>query len=181
MSTMNLKMKKNIFKGDAPVPETLAEDKPTAASCRLDAADLRILDAVRRHGRMSKQALAEAVGLSPTPAWVRLRRLEAAGIIAGYHARITLETTRPKVRVLLEVTLASHRYADFQRFERAVEGLEEVVECHAVGGGVDYFLTIETADIDSYQRFVDRILSMEIGVQRYFTYIVTRQVKVRPD
>lgn len=181
MSTMNLEMDKNIFNADAPRPVETGGDGHLVRAHNLDAADLRILEAVRRRGRLSKQALAEAVGLSPTPAWVRLRRLEEAGIIAGYHARIALDKVLPKVRVLLEVTLASHRYADFQRFERAVEGLEEVVECHAVGGGVDYFLTIETVDVDSYQRLVDRILAMEIGVQRYFTYIVTRQVKVRPD
>lgn len=54
---------------------------------KLDATDLRILEAVRRDGRMTKQALlAEQIGLSPTPGWARLKRLEAADVISGYHA-----------------------------------------------------------------------------------------------
>lgn len=148
---------------------------------KLDAIDLRIIEAMKRNGRLTKQALAEAVGLSATPAWVRLKRLEAQGVITGYHARISRTEKPLPVRVLVEITLASHRHADFKRFESAVSDITEIVSCRSVGGGVDYFLTVETTDIDSYQRLVDRLLAMEIGIQRYFTYIVTRAVKDRMD
>lgn len=147
---------------------------------KMDAIDLRIIEAVKRNGRLTKQALAQAVGLSATPAWARLKRLEAQGVITGYHARIS-RTEKPPVRVLMEVTLASHRHADFKRFESVVSDVVEIVSCWSVGGGVDYFLTVETTDIDSYQHLVDRLLAMEIGIQRYFTYIVTRAVKDRAD
>ncbi|WP_117195871.1 Lrp/AsnC family transcriptional regulator [Rhizobium terrae] len=148
---------------------------------KLDAIDLRIIEAMKRNGRLTKQALAETVGLSATPAWARLKRLEAGGVITGYHARVSATAQAPRVRVLMEVTVASHRHADFKRFETAVVAVPEIVSCWAVGGGVDYFLTVETEDIDSYQRLVDRLLTMEIGIQRYFTYIVTRAVKDRTD
>lgn len=148
---------------------------------KLDAIDLRIIEAMKRNGRLTKQALAEAVGLSATPVWARLKRLEAQGVITGYHARISMEEQPLPVRVLMEVTLASHRHADFKRFESAVGDIAEIVSCWSVGGGVDYFLTVESTDIDSYQRLVDRMLAMEIGIQRYFTYIVTRAVKDRVD
>lgn len=148
---------------------------------KLDAIDRRIIEAMKRNGRLTKQALAEAVGLSATPAWARLKKLEAQGVITGYHARISKAAEPLPVRVLMEVTLASHRHADFKRFESAIGDIAEVVSCWSVGGGVDYFLTVETTDIDSYQRLVDRMLAMEIGIQRYFTYIVTRAVKDRPD
>lgn len=148
---------------------------------KLDSIDLRIIEAMKRNGRMTKQALAEAVGLSATPAWARLKRLEANGVITGYHARVVQPKPAAGVRVLMEVTLASHRHADFKRFEAAVEAVPEVVSCWAVGGGVDYFLTVEVETIDSYQRLVDRLLAMEVGIQRYFTYIVTRAVKDRLD
>ena len=78
---------------------------------------------------------------------------------------------------MVEVTLGSHRQADFDRFERAVRDVEEIVACWAVGGGVDYLLKIVTRDIDAYQRLVDALLEREIGIDRYFTYIVTRTVK----
>ena len=77
----------------------------------------------------------------------------------------------------MEVTLGSHRQADFDRFERAVRDLPQVVACWSVGGGVDYVLKVVTRDIDAYQRLVDDLLQREIGIDRYFTYIVTRTVK----
>jgi len=144
---------------------------------KLDAIDLRILEAVQRDGRITKLKLAERVGLSPTPCWLRLRKLEQAGIIAGWHARLAPRRVAPFATVLVEVILANHRQADFDRFERAVAAMDEVVACWSVGGGVDYFLKIMTRDIDAYQRLVDGMLGAEIGIDRYFTYIVTKSVK----
>jgi Lrp/AsnC family transcriptional regulator of ectoine degradation len=146
-------------------------------SAKLDAIDLRILDAIQRDGRITKLALAEAVGLSPTPCWMRLRKLEKAGIVTGYHARIAMRQIAPVATVLMEVTLGSHRQADFDRFERAVRDLAEVVACWSLGGGVDYLLKVMTRDIDAYQRLVDELLQRDIGIDRYFTYIVTKTVK----
>ena len=144
---------------------------------RLDAIDLKILDAVQRDGRITKLALAEQVGLSPTPCWVRLHRLEKAGIISGYHARVAIRTVLPVATVLLEVALGSHRQADFDRFERVVRDIPEIVACWSVGGGVDYVLKVMARDIDAYQRLIDGLLEREIGIDRYFTYIVTKTVK----
>jgi Lrp/AsnC family transcriptional regulator of ectoine degradation len=146
-------------------------------SLRLDAIDLKILDAVQRDGRITKLALAEKVGLSPTPCWLRLRKLEKAGVISGYHARLEPRAIAPITSVLMEVTLGSHRQADFDRFERVIRDLPEVVACWSVGGGVDYVLKVVTRDIDAYQRLVDGLLERELGIDRYFTYIVTRTVK----
>jgi Lrp/AsnC family transcriptional regulator, regulator of ectoine-degradation genes len=146
-------------------------------SLRLDPIDLRILDAIQRDGRITKLKLAEQVGLSPTPCWMRLRKLEKAGIVSGYHAKVAVRMVAPVATVLMEVTLASHRQADFDRFERAVRDLPEIVACWSVGGGVDYVLKVMSRDIDAYQRLVDSLLEREIGIDRYFTYIVTRTVK----
>lgn len=143
----------------------------------LDAIDLRILDAIQREGRITKLALAETVGLSPTPCWNRLRRLEKAGVISGYHARIAIRLIAPVATIMMQVTLGSHRQADFDRFERAIRDLSEITACWSVGGGVDYFLKVRTRDIDAYQRLVDGLLEREIGIDRYFTYIVTKAVK----
>ena len=144
---------------------------------KLDPTDLRILDEIQRDGRITKLALAEKVGLSPTPCWVRLHRLEKAGIISGYHARVAIRTVLPVATVLLEVSLGSHRQADFDRFERVVRDIPEIVACWSVGGGVDYVLKVMARDIDAYQRLIDGLLEREIGIDRYFTYIVTKTVK----
>ena len=144
---------------------------------KLDAIDLRILDAIQRDGRITKLALAEKAGLSPTPCWLRLRKLEKTGIVSGYHARVAVRKVAPVASVMMEVTLGAHRQADFDRFERAVATVPEIVACWSVGGGVDYFLKIMAPDIDAYQRFVDGLLDRELGIDRYFTYIVTKTVK----
>lgn len=144
---------------------------------KLDAIDLKILDAIQRDGRITKLKLAEKVGLSPTPCWMRLARLEKAGVVAGYHARLDLRSVAPLATVLMEVTLGNHRQADFDRFERAIRACPEVMACWSVGGGIDYMLKVTARDIDAYQRFVDSLLEREIGIDRYFTYIVTRTVK----
>ena len=146
-------------------------------AAKLDAIDLKILEAIQRDGRITKLALAEQVGLSPTPCWMRLRKLEKAGIVSGYHARIAMRVVAPVATVLMEVTLASHRQADFDRFERVIRDIPEIVACWSVGGGVDYVLKVMARDIDAYQRLVDGLLDREIGIDRYFTYIVTKTVK----
>ncbi|RUU74683.1 Lrp/AsnC family transcriptional regulator, partial [Mesorhizobium sp. M7A.T.Ca.TU.009.01.1.2] len=140
-------------------------------SAKLDPIDLKILDAIQRDGRITKLALAEQVGLSPTPCWMRLRKLEKAGIVSGYHARIAMRVVAPVATVLMEVTLANHRQADFDRFERVIRDIPEIVACWSVGGGVDYVLKVMARDIDAYQRLVDGLLDREIGIDRYFTYI----------
>ncbi len=147
------------------------------AGPKLDSIDLKILDAIQRDGRITKLALADKVGLSPTPCWMRLSRLEKAGIVSGYHAKIAMRFIAPVATVLVEVTLASHRQADFDRFERAVRDVPEIVACWSVGGGVDYLMKVMARDIDAYQRLVDSLLEREIGIDRYFTYIVTKTVK----
>jgi Lrp/AsnC family transcriptional regulator of ectoine degradation len=144
---------------------------------KLDPIDLRILEAIQRDGRITKLALAEKVGLSATPCWTRLRKLERAGIVSGYHARIAARVIAPVATVMMEVTLGAHRQADFDLFERSVREVPEIIACWALGGGVDYLLKIMTRDIDAYQRLVDSLLQREIGIARYFTYIVTRPVK----
>ncbi|WP_065091782.1 Lrp/AsnC family transcriptional regulator [Rhizobium leucaenae] len=144
---------------------------------KLDALDVRILDAIQRDGRITKLALAEKVGLSPTPCWVRLRKLEKAGIVTGYHARIAHRRIASIMSVIVEVTLANHKQSDFERFERAIAVIPQVIGCWSVGGGLDYFLKVMAPDIDAYQRLIDSLLDRELGIERYFTYIVTKTLK----
>lgn len=147
-----------------------------AKPMKLDAIDLRILEAVQTDGRITKLRLAEMVGLSPTPCWLRLRKLERAGLITGWQARLEPRRVAPVTSVLMEIELSNHRQADFDRFEKAVLARPEITGCWAVGGGADYYLKVMTRNIDSYQRLVDELLESEIGIARYFSHIVTRTV-----
>jgi Lrp/AsnC family transcriptional regulator of ectoine degradation len=147
---------------------------------KLDDRDLKILSILGREGRISKAELAKRVNLSAAPTWERLKRLENAGIIAGYRAAVELRKLAPHVTVFMAAELESHRAEDFQAFERVLAPLDEVVACWAVGGGFDYVLQVVTRDIDSYQRLVDYLLEARVGLARYFTYVVTKAVKASP-
>ena len=144
---------------------------------RLDARDLDILQVLSSEGRITKAALAERVGLSPTPCWERLKKLEKAGVIESYRANINLRKLGPHVTIFVAAELNDHTAASFQTFEAAMQRYDEVTACWALGGGFDYILQIVTRDIDAYQRLIDAMLDARIGLARYFTYVVTKPVK----
>lgn len=144
---------------------------------KLDARDLDILRVLSAEGRITKADLAERVGLSASPCWERLKKLEQAGIIEGYNARINLKKLGPNVTVFVAAELADHTPASFRAFEDSVQRYPEITACWALGGGFDYLLQIVTTDIDAYQRLIDEMLDSRIGLARYFTYIVTKPVK----
>ena len=148
----------------------------------LDAADIRILCAVQQNGPLSKSRLAEVVGLSPTPCWARLDRLKKAGLIRGYHADLALRQIVELATVVVTVSLNSHRKADFERFERFVQACPEVTECIATGGGMDYVMTVVTPSLPAFQTLMEAMLDAGLAIERYMTYIATRQIKsTRPD
>lgn len=144
---------------------------------KLDDRDLAILRVLSEDGRISKTALADRVGLSATPCWNRLKRLEQSGLIGGYGARINLRKLGPHVTVFVAAELSDHTAASFQSFEAGVQRMDEIVACWGLGGGFDYLLQVVAKDIDAYQRFMDHMLEARIGLARYFTYIVTKPVK----
>lgn len=143
----------------------------------LDGTDIRILSAVQQHGHLSKTRLAELVNLSPTPCWARLDRLKAAGFIRGYHAELALERIVDFTQVVVTVSLGSHRKIEFDRFEAFICKLDEVTDCIATGGGMDYVMKVVTPSLASFQALMDEMLATDLAIERYMTYIATRQVK----
>ncbi|HVW92998.1 MAG TPA: Lrp/AsnC family transcriptional regulator [Devosia sp.] len=156
----------------------MSAPKPT--SLRLDARDIKILGILQREGRISKAELAERVNLSATPCWERLRRLEEAGIIEGYGARISLKAFGPVTVVFVQIEIENHRHEDFVRFESAVAKTREIVECWAIGGGMDYMLRVVVPHLSDYQDLIESLLDQQIGIKRYYTYVVTSPVKNEP-
>ncbi|WP_439562011.1 Lrp/AsnC family transcriptional regulator [Roseinatronobacter sp.] len=143
----------------------------------LDATDIRILSAVQQHGQLSKTRLAEIVNLSPTPCWARLDRLKAAGFIRGYHAKVALDRIADFTKIIVTVSLTHHRKLDFDRFEAYIHSVDEITECVATGGGIDYIMTVFVPRMAAFQNLMDDLLSADIGIDRYFVYITTKQVK----
>jgi Lrp/AsnC family transcriptional regulator, regulator of ectoine-degradation genes len=148
---------------------------------KLDRYDIAILRVLARDGRITKSRLAEEVNLSISPTWERVRKLEESGVIKGYRAELDWVGVINANRIVVEVTLARHTEQDMRRFEEVMQAAPEVVQCYATGGGVDYVLHVVSRDINHYQRFIDSLLMSELGIERYFTYIVTKVVKSMPD
>ncbi len=147
---------------------------------RLDERDLKILAVLQKNGRITKTELAERVNLSPTPCWERLKKLEQSGVIEGYSANISLKILGSFSVIFMEAEINSHRAEDFEKFENALQDIPEIAECWAVGGGIDYILKFVCKDVDTYQRRVDDMLKSDIGLRRYYSYVVTKPVKSIP-
>lgn len=143
----------------------------------LDPRDIDILKVLLREGRISKAQLAERVNLSPTPCWNRLRKLEDSGVIEGYGARLDLRKIAPQTSVFVVAELKDHTAQSFSRFEQAIREVDEVTGCWALGGGYDYLLQVMSRDVDGFQRLMDALLDRDIGLKRYYSYIVTKPVK----
>ncbi|WP_231712221.1 Lrp/AsnC family transcriptional regulator [Vineibacter terrae] len=162
-------------------PRQRSPGRAGTAMLSLDRIDIRILSILQREGRISKSALAERVGLSPSACVDRISRLERAKVIASYHAHVDLRALFDVQTFFMTVTLRSHRASDFAAFEAYVQKVPQIIECYALGGGIDYLLKVMCQNVDSYQALVERLLEAQPGVDRYFTYIMTKAIKAAPQ
>jgi Lrp/AsnC family transcriptional regulator of ectoine degradation len=144
---------------------------------KLDRIDLKILRVLSENGRVTKSALAEEVGLSPSPCWERLRRLEKSGLISGYRAEINLRKLPGSVTVFVTIELDSHAVARFQSFERTIYEHAEITGCWAIGGGYDYLIQVVAPTIEAYQDLIETVLDASGDVARYYSYIVTKTIR----
>ena len=144
---------------------------------KLDERDIQILSILQSEGRITKTALADKLNLSLTPSWDRLQRLEEAGIIDSYGAKLSSSFLSNFHLVITEVELESHKQGQFARFEEAIMGFDEVLSCWSVTGGLDYILKVLVKDVVDYQDFLKRVLKADIGLRRYFSYAVLDRIK----
>ena len=148
-------------------------------NAKLDRIDLKILAELQKNGRITNVDLSEAVGLSPSPCLTRVKRLETAGYITGFGAQLQLRKLGGVLLVFTEVTLSDHRYDDFARFEAAIRNVAEIIECHLVSGGYDYLLKFVTNGVNHYQSVIEGLLERNIGIEKYFSYIVIKSPFVK--
>src|SRR5580704_5721098 len=139
----------------------------------LDAIDVRILADLQRNGRTTIQDLAAKVGLSPRASLERVRRLEAAGIIAGYRAVIDVAYLSRPVNVFAELILAKH--AQRSQVERRLAAMEEVVECWEVTGATDYLARFMCSDLAAYESLTTRLIDDPgLGISRIVSHVALR-------
>jgi Lrp/AsnC family transcriptional regulator, leucine-responsive regulatory protein len=138
----------------------------------LDEIDLSILRALQADGRMSNVELAQRCNLSPSSTLERVRRLERAGIIEGYTARVNPGALGHQVLVFVMVTMREHDQKALVRFEKAVSGLPEVLECHHVAGEYDFLLKALVRDVAALRNMLVERLSALPGVARIHTTLI---------
>ncbi len=128
---------------------------------KLDRTDLKILDALQKNGRLTNAELAEKVGLSLSPCWRRLKRLEDAGIIAGYQAIINRKALGLGVTAFVRMDIERHTPAQERRFEEAIADLPEIVSCHVISGEGAFLLTVVCESLEAYSRFaLDTLMAL---------------------
>jgi len=147
---------------------------------KLDPIDRRILRELQADGRMTNVELARRVGITAPPCLRRVRALEEAGLIRGYHAALAPEALGFPVTVFAQVGLASQAEADLQAFERLVRQWPEVREAHMLAGETDFLLKIVATDWDSYQRFLSARLTSAPNVAHVKSALTLRVSKAEP-
>lgn len=150
-----------------------------AAQAGLDAIDLRILDELQNDGRITNVELARRVGLSAPPCLRRVRRLEAAGVLRGYHAVVDPSALGFEVMFFALVGLDSQKLAVLTAFEEEVSGWEEVRECHMIRGGGDFLLRLVARDTAHENALTARLTSQHM-VARVQTLQTIRTAKSAP-
>lgn len=146
-------------------------------SVPLDAYSLKILFELQRDARQTVQQISEAVGLSPTPCWRRIKDMEASGVIRGYTVDIDREKIGLNLAAVTEVNLDRHSEAQVRAFEDTVAASPQIVRCVSATGQADYILTVLTHDIKHYEQFLHTTLFGQPGVTHVRSAIVLREIK----
>jgi Lrp/AsnC family transcriptional regulator, leucine-responsive regulatory protein len=143
----------------------------------MDGLDHAILTQLQSDGRLTNAELAERVRLSPSACLRRVRALEAAGVIAGYHAVVDPAALDRGFQVLVYTTLLVRNRETIAAFEMAVVELEAVVECHRMFGDPDYVIRVAVADVEAYERFLIDTFADLPGMARMTSQFAMKTIK----
>lgn len=140
----------------------------------IDDIDVKILETLQRKGRTKRNDLAEAVGLSLPAVAERLKKLEEAGVITGYHAVVDPKKLGKDITAFIFVTVDSSKH--FGQFLEHAKAIDEVLECHAITGEASHLLKIRTTDTASLEKLLAKIQAWS-GVTSTRTNLVLSTAK----
>lgn len=120
----------------------------------LDKTDRKILEILQSNAKITNAQLAQEIGLSPAPTLERVKKLENAGVIKSYHAKLDAEVVGLGVNTFVMVSLKGHNKENIDKFIKSINSIEEIIECHHVTGSSDFILKIISQDISSYQKLM---------------------------
>lgn len=143
----------------------------------MDSIDRKILKVLQANARASLQEVGQAVGLSASPCWGRIRKLEEAGVIEGYTVRLNPQALGLHDTVLVQVTLDSHSDNTLEKFGETLAAIPEVMEAYLVSGDYDYLLRIAVRDTRDYERLLRERLYKIKGIRHSKSSFVLRTLK----
>ena len=143
----------------------------------LDKFDIAILQALQRDARISLQELSQQVGLTSSPCWARIKRMEQAGVIEGYSVRVNPTMVGLGETVIVQLTLNSHSDQALFDFGRALEAIPEVLEAYLISGEYDYHVRIAVSSTRDYERLLREKLYKIPGIRHSQSSFVLRQLK----
>jgi len=143
----------------------------------MDSSDYKILSALQANGRLSSQALAEKAGLSTSPCWRRLRKLESEGVISASVAILDPEKVGLHVMAVANVSLEDHHPDTVGEFDRMVAERPEILECYAMSGQYDFMLKVVCESISAYDRLLAQHILQCRAVHTVNTSFVMRRIK----
>ena len=131
----------------------------------LDKIDLKILRILQENGRISNLDLSKEIGLSPAPTLERVRKLEAAKYILGYHAQLNAPMLGLGIMAFIQISLIRQVDNAINNFKKQIVALDEITECFQVTGDADYLVKVVTKDIAAFEKLISEKLSKieEIG------------------
>ena len=128
------------------------------AIMNLDGIDLSILKILQNNAKATIKEMATELGMSTTPIFDRIKRLEAQGVISKYVAIVDPVKLDKKLRVFIEISMADHSGKAINKFVKEITDHPEVIECHHVTGDSDFLIVLQTRDIESYNEFITKKL-----------------------
>jgi Lrp/AsnC family leucine-responsive transcriptional regulator len=142
-----------------------------------DRTDLKILDVLQQDARITNQALAERVALSPSACLARVRALETRGLIRAYRAHVAVDRIRSVTVVLAQVTFKQHALDEFTEFDRRILQMPEVVEACRISGAYDYLLRVVVNDVHHWKDIARLLLGGDYGVEKIVSHFLMDEVK----
>ncbi len=143
----------------------------------LDAIDRQLLAVLQNDGRATVGELAEAVSLSPSPCWRRVKNLEESGLIEGYQARLSRQRLGFGVTGFVQLQMENHTPGAAEAFEREVVALKQVLSCHNLSGRYDYQLEVVARDLESFADYLRNRIRALPGVREISTSFLLKEVK----
>lgn len=139
--------------------------------------DRRILVELQKDGRLSNAELSQRVGMSSSPCWRRVRRLEEDEIILGYRASLSPSALGLGLIAFVSVKIGAHSDDEAEAFGRAVQDVPEIVACYSITGAADFLLQIVTADLESYAMLSAKVLRRLPGIKEMNSSLMLNEVK----